>query len=223
MKLIKHFPFILAMLLVHSIAKAHNEDLSKVGYKIIEHGKSSLVTVAIILEAGGREREVKNNGVVINKNGLIVTPSINIRRNSRTRTKSLQIIYQDGQTVPGDVVLKDLESGIFFVKPKSSTDNKTFLNTNNLEKDIKILAPIITLGLYEENKARMSFNNLNFFEAEKANKIYFSNVPSGHLIYSTDGKLIGLGATKYINEGQTPLGPYVLPFKNIINMSQQAE
>jgi len=173
------------------------------------------------------ENKFEAYGTVISSNGLLVTalsaidPSRSISgREVTTRSgkvrldasviiKEVQIIMPDGVEVPAEVVMKDTDLDLAFLRAK--TDSKQFKS-----------AKFVPIDLKDSAKAVMAEETITLMRADEAlnrqpsvvrgqvtvlvNKprefIRATSGAPGTPTFNTDGKLLGIGTVRYVQNRQ---------------------
>ncbi len=126
------FRALCALLAVCISMTSYGDDVAEKGRAILEKNKDAVITVfaTMGLAYGGNEQEQESwaNGVVIGEDGLAVLsltavdPSVYVRAvregaEISAKVKSLKMLTRDGREIPAEVVLRDTELDLVFIRP----------------------------------------------------------------------------------------------------------
>ncbi|MCU0797740.1 MAG: serine protease [Akkermansiaceae bacterium] len=203
----------------------------------------------------GQSTEAKSEitGTVIDASGLIVTALKGMDKGSlldgqtiqsgmgpiklkaSSEIKEIKVITSDGSEIPADLVLKDEDLGIAFIKVRSESDEAKGVTFHAIDlADSASGEPLddcITLGRLDESLNRTSciLAGEIIAKAEKPRVIYRIDDDSvGCPIFLANGKLLGISViprTKNLADasGQMQITPVVLPAADIAKVAAQAK
>ena len=126
-------------LLLAGLAQA--ADIRETARSVAEQSKGALVTVRVVMgikfsirgQSRDQERKIEANGTVIDASGLTVAsaaaldPTIMMRATTRADIKSefkeTTLILDDGTEVDAEVILKDSDLDMIFIRPRQAEDS----------------------------------------------------------------------------------------------------
>jgi S1-C subfamily serine protease len=194
-----------------------------------------------------REQKVLALGTVLGTNGLLVTSMSSIdptreingrevqtRDGTRARLeasavhKDVQIVMPDGTEVPAEVVLKDMDLDLAFIRAKASS--KEFASAVFKPVDLKdnakaiIAEETVSLGRMDEvfNRQPAVFcGQVNSIVTKPRQYLRVGSAGVGTPTFNTDGKLIGIGVLRRM-QGKGVV-PAVMPATDILDIAEQAK
>lgn len=126
---------VIGLLLAGSVQAA---DIRETARSVAEQSKGALVTVRVVMgiefsirgQSRDQERKIEANGTVIDASGLTVAsaaaldPTVMMRATTRADIKSefkeTTLILDDGTEVDAEVILKDSDLDMIFIKPREA-------------------------------------------------------------------------------------------------------
>jgi hypothetical protein len=202
-----------------------------------------------------QEKEDKNEatGTVVDSSGLIVaalgsidkssmvdgqtfpTPQGPVKLKASSEIKEVKVITADGSEVPADLVLKDEDLGLAFIKIRSDSDEAKGVEFKSIDLTNsapgQLLDECIALGRMDEGMNR----ELSLLSSEITGMTTkprtFYRVPSESLgcpVFLANGKLLGISVLRQgkggsARTGQIQVSPVVLPAADIAKVAAQAK
>jgi hypothetical protein len=225
--------------------------------------QKAVVTIRLVAKLKGgppQDEEVKMEaiGTVIDPDGLTVTdlsaldPAAMLRSimgamgrgdlKVSTEIKETTILLEDGTEIAADVVLKDSDLGLAFVRPREASRKFDAVNLKQRSQQPQLLDSIFTvgrLGKYSNRALTLTLDSIraiskgprSFYVGEKE-----SQALMGCIAYSSDGEPMGMYVVKQKQGGSdegdsfVSLGsateallPVIRPINDIIEIAQQAK
>lgn len=202
----------------------------------------------------GQDKEEKNEttGTVVDGSGLIVaalggidksamldgqtvpTPMGEFKLKASTEIKEVKIITADGSEVPGDLVLKDEDLGLAFIKVRSDSEEAkgVAFKAINLEDSAKgeMLDDCIALGRMDEAMNREPSLLTSEIIGITSKPRAFYRVPTdtvGCPVFLSNGKLLGISVLRQGKggsaRGQLQMSPVILPAADVAKTAAQAK
>jgi len=192
-----------------------------------------------------QERKVEALGTVIGTNGMLVTTLSGIDpakevsgREVRTASgtvkleassilKEVKIIMPDGAEVPAEVVMKDVDLDLAFLRAKA--DAKEFKDAEFKAVDLKdsakveIADEVVSISRADEvlNRQPMVFNGqVNILVKKPREFIRVSSVGIGTPTFNLEGKLVGIGVVRSSKERRSLA--VLLPAADVEEIAEQA-
>lgn len=202
----------------------------------------------------GQEKEEKSEvtGTIIDESGLIVTALGNLDKSSivdgqtvntpmgaiklkaKSEIKEVKILMPDGSEIPADLVLKDGDLGLAFIKIRTESEEAkgvkfSAVDLRNSEPG-KILDDCIALSRLDESLSRepsMASTEITGVTT-KPRVFYRAEVGAiGCPIFLSNGKLLGISVLRKpkngAGNGQIQLSPVILPAADIAKIAEQAK
>lgn len=193
-----------------------------------------------------QDRKFETTGTVIDPSGLVVTalsaidPAKEIsgreyntgqgrvKIDATATLKEVKLIMADGTEVPTDVVMKDADLDLAFLKPKS--DSKEAKSVTFKAIDLKKSAPAdvaddtVTIWRMEEvmNRKPAVMGGQVFAVTQKPRTyVRVSNAIIGCPTFAMDGKVIGIGVIRSAREKGAVV--IVLPAADVLEVADQAK
>jgi S1-C subfamily serine protease len=142
--------------------------------------------------------------------------------------KEVQIVMPDGLEVPAEVVYKDIDQDLAFIRAKA--DSKEFASAKFKAIDLKdsvktdIAEETISLGRADEVLGRqpsVACGQVNVILSKPHLFYRISGAGLGTPTFDADGKLIGIGVVHRLgNKGSVPV---VMPAADIVAIAEQAK
>lgn len=209
--------------------------------------------VKSMLAAQGSESKSEVTGTVVDESGLIVTSLAGLDKasllNGRTvstqmgqiklktsaEIKEVKVITSDGSEVPADLVLKDEDLGLAFVRIRTGTEEAKNLKITALNladsATAEVLDECVTLGRLDESLDRSPcmLSGEIIGKAVKPRVIYrVKDDTVGCPVFLSSGKLLGISVIPKVRKmtdagGETQLSCVVLPAADILKVADQAK
>lgn len=194
-----------------------------------------------------QERKLEAYGTVISTDGLLVTalssidPSriisgqeITTRTGSRVKLdasvniKEVQIILPDGEEVPADVVFKDTDLDLAFIRAKA--ESKQFKLAKFIPVDLKNSAkPVIaeeTITLLRADdvlnrQPSIVRGQVTVLVTKPREFIRATSAAPGTPTFNTDSKLLGIGTVRFV-QGKQPT-VVLIPSPDVLKLAEEAK
>jgi Trypsin-like peptidase domain len=204
------------------------------------------------LQAQDKETKSEAIGTVVDPSGLVVTslasidkgsvvdgktintPMGPIKLKSNTEIKEVKVIMPDGTELPGDLVMKDVDLGLGFVKVR--TDSKeaqgvTFQSINLADSARgAMLDDCIGLGRLDENlnrEASIITTEITGITTKPRTFYRVMTDATGCPIFLSTGKLLGISVMRQprsdLGDGSMQMTPVVLPAADVAKVAEQAK
>ncbi|MBK1826501.1 S1 family peptidase [Haloferula rosea] len=204
------------------------------------------------LSAQDRETTTETTGTFISKDGLIVTalaqldqsslvdgqtvnsPMGPIKLKAKSEVKEIKVIMPDGTEIPADLVLKDTDLGLGFVKLRMDSDEADGVEIKaiDLANSAKgsLLDDCIGLGRLDDSMNREPSVITSEISGitTKPRTFYRVNADAiGSPIFLSNGKLLGITVVRKpagnLSGSNTKLTPVVLPAADVAKIAEQAK
>ncbi len=220
-------PVIALLLFSLFLATARADEVSDRGRKLFERYKDAVVGVHVVLsmQFGGQENEQENwsHATVVAPSGLAVTSLTEIDPSALLQTfggggesptskvVSLKIVLGDGTEVPAEVVLRDKDLDLAYIRPLEAPE--TPMAHVNVTKSAKpeILDQVVVLVKLGEVSRRTHSVFVERVEGvvKKPRPYYIVGEHRAQTIvsspvFSLDGRLVGVGAIRAIKSENGP-------------------
>jgi hypothetical protein len=205
-------------------------------------------------QLAGQERETTNEttATFISKDGLLVaalpqldqssvvdgrtiqTPMGPVKLKSESQIQEIQVIMADGTEVPADLVLKDPDLGLAFIRVRMDSEEAEGLEIHAIDladsAEGTMLADCIGLGRLDQNFNRdPSIITSEITGITKRPRTFYRVMTDsvGCPIFLADGKLLGITIVRKpsgdIQGNNVQLSPAVLPAADIAKVAEQAK
>ena len=203
------------------------------------------------LAGADRESTTETIGTFISKDGLIVTalaaldqssmvdgqtvntPMGAIKLNAQSEIKEIKVIMADGTEVPADMVLKDTDLGLGFIKLQMDSEEAKGIQITAIDltdsSEGKLLDDCVILGRMDKSLQRevsVLTTEISGICTVPRRFYRLANDSIGSPVFLASGKLLGLSVIrKPVSElsSETKLFPVILPASDIQELSGQAE
>jgi hypothetical protein len=205
------------------------------------------------LASQDRENRAETTGTIVDASGLIVTslpaidrssvmdgktintPSGPIKLKANSEIKEVKVIMPDGTEIPGDLVLKDADLGLGFIKMRADSPEAKGVTFNaiNLADAAtgSLLDDIIALGRLDQNlnrEASVSTSEISGITTKPRTFYRLVNSDAtGCPVYLASGKLLGISVVRQpsgpVEGGAISLAPVVLPAADVSKVAEQAK
>ncbi|MBS2021452.1 MAG: trypsin-like peptidase domain-containing protein [Deltaproteobacteria bacterium] len=186
--------------------------------RVFAQASKTVVSVRLVVKIafGGRDQEQKSEvtGTMIDPTGLTVLPAVAVdpstmvRSMMRSRSSDFKletsvteaaILLPDGTEVDADVILKDADLDIAFVRPRDQSKPFDFVALNRGVKPLTVLDEVIAAGHYGRSLSRSPW--------VQETQVY--SIIRGPRTYAMCGEISdALGTVGYNDQGQ-PVGVFV--------------
>lgn len=211
---------------------------------------TAVIKVQVSVSGGGnqaQEQTAEMMGTVINDQGLTVVNYSTLDVSSQVRSqlkgklppgmkvdikaefKEVKIVTSDGDEVPGDVVMKDPDLDLAFIKPDPNSDE--FKNTKFAPIHLvlppaepAILDEVILLdrrGKEVNRRPTVSFARIVGIQTKPRTYYLLDSQNSGTPVFDLQGNLLGIFARRMFEGAAT--STIVLPVKDVADIAKQAE
>ncbi|MEI6392904.1 MAG: serine protease [Verrucomicrobiota bacterium] len=249
--------FVSAFLLAGLAIPCHADEVAEKGREIFNKNQHAVVTVQEVIKVtssgGGRANESKQDltGTVLDATGLTVLalsacdPSEMYQRMmgeeySRNRVETeisdVKILLEDGTEVPAEIVLRDKDLDLAFIRPKTKPASPMAAVDLNKSGPVQLLDEVITLNRLNSAAGRAYAASVERISAvlHKPRTFYIpgSTVTAttlGSPAFALDGKLVGLMVMRSVNSKGGSSRNYrdnmtsiILPAEDIAKAAKQA-
>ncbi|MCW1923790.1 serine protease [Luteolibacter arcticus] len=206
-----------------ALAAQEKEEKSEVTGTIID--ASGLIVTAL----GGLDKSSMVDGQTVN------TPMGPIKLKSNSEIKEVKVITADGSEVPADLVLKDEDLGLAFIKVRMDSEEAKGIEFKaiNLADSAKgeVLDECIALGRLDESlnrEASLLTTEISGITTRPRTFYRVATDAIGCPIYLANGKLLGVSVLRNpkgnsSRTGQIQISPVILPAADIAKVAAQAK
>ncbi len=242
------FTAAVALLTVFSVSTAQADEAVDKARAIQAQNKAAVVTVQMVVKItwsmGGNSNEsedkVEATGTVIGADGLTVLALSSTDPSSISKTmgskfkmdaelSDIKLLLQDNTEVPAEVVIRDVELDLAFVRPLKKPDAPmAFVDLNN-NGDVQLLDRVVTINRLGRVANRVYSASFEYIDAvvEKPRRYYIpgndpTSTSSGSPSFRLDGKIVGIFVLRAINAEAGSGGrrdnvmPIILPAVDIL-------
>lgn len=205
-------------------------------------------------QLAGQEREttIETTATFISKDGLLVTalarldqaslvdgqtvntPAGPIKLKAESEIKDIKVIMPDGTEIPADLVLKDTDLGLGFIKIRSESDEAQGIEIDAIDLSNSsagaMLDDCIALGRLDQSLNREPSALTTEISGITTRPRTFYRVLTdtiGCPVFLSDGKLLGLTVIRKpagnLSAGKMNMSPVVLPAADIAKIAAQAK
>jgi len=206
-----------------------------------------------MLAAQEKEEKSEVTGTVIDASGMIVTalggldkssvvdgqtvntPMGAIKLKATSEIKEVKVITADGSEIPADLVLKDADLGLAFIKVRMDSEEAKGVEFQaiNLADSAKgeVLDECIALGRLDESlnrEASMVTSEISGITTRPRTFYRVITDTIGCPVYLANGKLLGVSVLRSpksnsSRSGQISVSPVILPAADIAKVAEQAK
>jgi hypothetical protein len=226
--------------------------------KIYDEHKDSVIWISAVAkitftssESAGmaipeREQKLDTLGTIIDANGMVVaalstldptklisgrevaTRNGKITLDASVIVKEIKLIMPDGTEIPADMVMKDYDLDLAFIRPKA--DAKELKGVTFTPVNLKDNAPgeiadiVVTLARADEilnRQPQVSLGQIVTVTTKPRRFLRVDNAHPGSACFSQDGKLLGIGVTR-INKEKSAVA-VILPATDVLEIAEQAK
>jgi S1-C subfamily serine protease len=237
-------------------ATCHADELADKGRDIFKKNQHAVVTVQEVLKVtysgGGRSsnpREIKQDltGTVIDPSGLTVLalsavdPAELGRRLSdeykvETQVNDLKILLDDGTEVPSEIVLRDKDLDLAFVRPKTKPSTPMAAVDLSKSSAVEMLEPVIVLNRLNRAAGRAYSASVERIDAviQKPRTFYIpdtgqSTSSLGSPAFTLNGNIVGIFVMRAVSGGESSgrngnenMTAILIPAEDILKGAKQA-
>ena len=249
--------FTLALGLAGTSAPVRADELAEKGRAIFQQHQHEVVTVQVVIKvsAPGAPRSNENRqdltGTVVDPSGLTVLalsacdPSDMYQRmmsEEAAKTKldievtDIKILLDDGTEVPSEIVLRDKDLDLAFVRPKTKPASPMAAVDMTLSAPVQVLDQVITLNRLNSAAGRAYAASVERINAviQKPRTFYIPDssmtaTTLGSPAFALDGKVVGVFVMRAISaKGAASRGfrdsmtTIILPVEDIAKAAKQA-
>jgi S1-C subfamily serine protease len=261
----KTIPRLLVAAAMATTAFAASGELRTSAQKLSESHKDAIVWLSVLAkttvsvegkQAPPQEKEDKSEitGTVVDESGLIVTAlggidkaaMVNgqmvdtqmgrVKLNAVSEIKDLRVITSDGTEVPADLVMKDADLGLAFIKVRMDSDEAkgvkfSAIDLNDSAKG-EILDDCIGLGRLDQSLNREpSVITSEITGITTRPRVFYRVVTDaiGCPVFLSSGKLLGISVVRQPKGGaggpggQFAMSPVILPAADVAKVAAQAK
>jgi len=200
----------------------------------------------------GKEEKSEVTGTVVDASGLIVTAlggidksaiidgqttnigGNEIKINASSDIKEVKVITADGSEVPADLVLKDEDLGLAFIKVRSDSEEAKGVTFKSIDladsAKGELLDDCISLGRMDEAMNREASLLTSEIIGITTKPRSFYRVPTdsvGCPVFLSNGKLLGISVLRQGKggsaRGQIQMSPVILPAADVAKTAAQAK
>ncbi|MDB6078537.1 MAG: hypothetical protein JWO82_2284 [Akkermansiaceae bacterium] len=254
-------PRLLMAAAMASTAFASSGELRTTALKLSESHKDAIVWLSVLskttvsaegISAPPQEKEDKGEitGTVVDPSGLIVTalggidkaamvngqmvdtPKGRVKLNATSEVKDLKVITADGTEIPADLVMKDVDLGLAFIKVRMDSEEAkgvkfASVDLNDSAKG-EMLDDCIGLGRLDQNLNREpSVLTSEITGITTRPRVFYRVVMDsiGCPVFLSTGKLLGISVIRQPKNGggQFQVAPVILPAADVAKVAAQAK
>jgi S1-C subfamily serine protease len=238
-------------------AACHADELADKGRDIFKKNQHAVVTVQAVLKTtysgGGRssnpsESKQDLTGTVIDPSGLTVLalssvdPAELYRRMSdeykkvETQVNDLKILLDDGTEIPAEIVLRDKDLDLAFIRPKTKPSAPMAAVDLSKSSPVEMLEPVITLNRLNRAAGRAYSASVERIDAviQKPRTFYVpdtgqSTTSLGSPAFALNGNIVGIFVMRAVSAGESSgrnmrenMTAILIPAEDILKGAKQA-
>jgi S1-C subfamily serine protease len=238
-------------------AVCHADDFADKGREVFKNYQHAVVTVQAVLKTtssgNGRSsnpREVKQDltGTVIDPSGLTVValssvdPAEFYKRMSDefktvdTQINDLKLLLDDGTEVPSEIVLRDRDLDLAFIRPKTKPTTPMAAVDLSKSSAVELLEPVITLNRLNRAAGRAYSASVERIDAviQKPRTFYIpdttqSTTSLGSPAFALNGNIVGIFVMRGVTGGDSGgsnmrenMTAILIPAEDILKGAKQA-
>ncbi|BCX48246.1 hypothetical protein HAHE_21540 [Haloferula helveola] len=204
-------------------------------------------------QLAGQEQETtaETTGTFISSDGMLVTalaqldqstmvdgktvntPMGAIKLNAKSEIREIKVIMPDGTEIPGDLVLKDADLGLGFIKMRMDSDEAQGVEISSIDladsAEGKLLDDCVALGRLDESFQREPSVVTTEISGitTRPRMLYRVGTDSiGSPVFLGNGKLLGISVFRKPAgdlDAKTKLAPVILPAAEVAKLAEQAK
>jgi S1-C subfamily serine protease len=249
--------FISGMLLASVALRSSADDAMDKGSDIFQKNQHAVVTVQVVLKSsrGGASQSSESKqditGTVLDPSGLTVValsacdPSELYQRmmgedyakyKVETEVTDLKVLLDDGTEIPSEIVLRDKDLDMAFVRPKTKPATPMAAVDLNQTSKAKVLEQVITLNRLNSAAGRAYSASVERISAliQKPRTFYIADgtmtsTTLGAPVFSLNGNVIGMVVMRAVSSKGTGtrsyrdnMTPIILPAEYVLKAAKQA-
>ena len=249
--------FTLALLLAGATATCHADEVAEKGRDIFKRHQHAVVTVQVVLKISiaGAAKSTENRqdltGTVVDPSGLTVLalsacdPSDMYQRmmsdeaarsKLETEVTDIKILLNDGTEVPSEIVLRDKDLDLAFIRPKTKPGRPMAAVDLTKPAPAQLLDQVITLNRLNSAAGRAYAASVERVSAviQKPRTFYIpdstmTSTTLGSPAFALDGKVVGVlvmraisatgGGSRNYRDSMTSI---ILPAEDVLKAAKQA-
>jgi hypothetical protein len=249
-------PFVAALALATVAIPARGDDLAEKGRDIFKKHQHAVVTVQEVLKMSGggaaRGSETKQDltGTVLDPSGLTVLalsacdPSEMVQRmmgeeysrRVETEISDMKILLDDGTEVPAEIVLRDKDLDLAFIRPKTKPASPMAAVDLTKTAPAQVLDEVVTLNRLNSAAGRAYAASVERISAviQKPRTFYIpdstmTSTALGSPAFSYDGNLVGVVVMRTVSSKgganrnyRDSMASIILPAEDIAKAAKQA-
>lgn len=223
--------------------------------KLFTEKQSAVVAVSAVVKlqisVGGQnqsqEQSVEMLGTVINEQGLTLVAysaldlssqvkaqvkgkiPANVKLEVKSDFKEVKLILSDGEEVPGDVVLKDEDLDVAFIRPDPASDEFKAAKWSPVRlipppAEPQVLDEVVILERFGKDlgrKASVNFARIVTILTKPRNFYVVNDNNAGTPVYDLKGNLLGIFVRRIFEKSAAT--PVIMPVKDLVDLAKQAE
>jgi hypothetical protein len=204
------------------------------------------------LASQDKESRSETTGTIVDASGLIVTslaaidksslmdgktvntPAGPIKLKASSEIKEVKVIMPDGTEIPADLVLKDADLGLGFIKMRTDSPEAKGVTFNavNLADSATgaMLDDCIALGRLDQNlnrEASVLTSEISGITTKPRTFYRVMTDATGCPVFLTSGKLLGISVLRQpsgsLEAGEMRMSPVILPAADVVKVAEQAK
>jgi hypothetical protein len=207
-----------------SAAAARADDMAQKGREIFNANQHAVVTVEAVLKitggsSGPSEVKTDSTGTVLDATGLTVLALSSVdpadlykrlseRNKMETEVSEMKILLADGTEMPAEIVLRDKDLDLAFVRPKAKPAAPMAAVDLSKSSTAEMLEPLIVLNRLNRAAGRAYSACVQRIAAviQKPRTFYIpetsgTSVALGSPAFSLNGNIVGLFVRRAVNAG----------------------
>ncbi len=246
---------VITVLILFSICVSNADELSQKGRAILEKNQDAVITVQVVLKTtstGSNARETKQDisGTVIDPSGLTVLalsacdPNEMLQRmmpeeysklNIQSEISDLRILLEDGTDIPGEIILRDKDLDLAFMRPKQKPASPMSFVDLSKSSPALVLDQVLALSRLNSAAGRTCAASSERISAviKRPRKFYIpettpTSTTSGSPAFSLDGNVIGIFVMRSISvrgggahNMRNSVTPIILPADDVLKAAKQ--
>jgi hypothetical protein len=248
----KYMAAVLFILLLSGIilTPAQADEIADLSQDVLAKWQDAIITARVVIEAYESEHKTEILLTVIDESGLAIASLSSINPSSmfsasmsETKLKSITMILPDNEEIPANVVLRDQDLDLAFIKPIDKIDKK--ITAINLADNTTpgMLDNIVCLSRLGNTGGYAPVVSVSRIQAiiKKPRTMYMTDPMKALLsglgvpVYTLEGKIIGLNLMRISKStdmtgdelsrgmGALPAMPIILPAQEIIDIIERSD
>jgi len=211
---------------------ASADEAAQQGRAVFEAVKGSVITIEAVISVsyGQEEQEDKQeaNATVISADGLAVLSlsaidpasliqSMGDNKEVTTKLVSLKMVFAEGNEAPADVVLRDKDLDLAFVRPTAKPEKPFSCVSLDNVASASLLDPVVVIGQLGAVAQRTHVAFMDRVEGlvEKPRKFYILGEHRARQVvcspvFTLDSKFVGIGVMRTVKTETNSMGDNVL-------------